>query len=709
MASGITFATSQGSEQVYGFSPEEFIADKYLWDTRVPPEDRLQASIRHRLEDIWAERPVKTVHRFLHKDNSLRWIHCTMVPRRNEAQHCWYVTAVGVDITEQKLLEENLRRYERIVSATADGISLVDNSYTYQLINETYLCWNLKHRDQIVGHTVADLLGEEPFTRFVKPNFDRCLQGEVVTYEEWFEFPGVGQKFVSATYSPYRDPKGTISGIVASTRDLTSLKRTEQALFESQLQYLHLVNAVQGIVWEADPVTLQFTFVSAQAEKILGYPVSQWLEENFWIDHIHPEDREAAIANCQTCIQALEPHSFEYRMISADGKEVWLYDTVNITFEESKPGKLQGLMVDITDRKLADASLRDYQQMIQQVADSTLAILYIYDLLENRNVFVNSQIEAVLGYSPAEIQVIGSSLMPSLIHPDDLPQALTLQDRCCQATTDEVLPIEYRMRHKDGSYRWLLSRDRVIKRTANGDPWQILGVATDITHQKQLQDQLAAQLEREHLLASISQRIRQTLDLSEILLTAVHEVRQLLKTERVVLYRLETDGTGTIVAESVEPGTMPLLGMIIEDSCFRNHWYLAYQQGRISQINDIETAAIQACHGELLRRCQVRANLVVPILQGERLWGLLIAHHCSEPKVWQPWTAKLMQRIASQLGIAIQQAEIYSQLQQSERYNRALVDAIPDLLLRVKRDGTRTFIKFGSDYGDQVKLYHQKT
>ncbi len=871
---------SQGAEHLYGFSPDEFFADPYLWDSRVPEEDVRQSSIRHRLEDIVAERPINTVYRFLHKDNSLRWIHCTMVPRRDDAQNCWFVTSVGVDITEQKLLEEELRRYEQVVSATVDGISLVDHTYTYRLINTTYLRWNQKHRDQIVGHTVAELLGEETFTNLVKPNIDRCLQGEVVTYEDWFEFPGVKQKFVSVTYSPYRDLDGMISGIVVSTRDLTSLKRTEQVLYETQMQYLNLVNTVQGIVWEADLATFQFTFVSAQAEKILGYPVSQWLEPGFWVDHIYPEDREAVIKCCQVARQALESHSFEYRMISAKGEVVWLYDSVTVVVEAGQLSKLQGLMVDITDRKLADSSLQEYQQMIQQVAESTLAILYVYDLLENRNIFVNPQIEEVLGYSSAEIQEMGSSLFPNLVHPDDLFQVLTLKDRCTQVTADEILPIEYRIRHKDGGYRWLLSRDRVIKRTANGDPWQILGVATDITHQKHLQAQLVEQVEREHMLASISQRIRQTLDLSEILQTAVHEVRQLLEadrvlvykllpdgtgetvaesvlpgwisimgltfseevfpseyrqlyqqgriraitdiesgsdmitaclqefveqwqvraklivpilqgeelwglliahqcsgprswspwdselmlqladqvaiairqaelyrevqqqsqqqellnsivqrirqsldleqiwesavqevrhllqTERVVIYRLEHNGMGTIVSESVKPGTLPLLGMIIEDSCFTNHWHLAYQQGRISQINDIETAAIQACHVELLRHCQVRANLVVPILQGEELWGLLIAHHCSEPKKWQPWTAKLMQQIASQLGIAIQQAEIYSQLQQSEGYNRALVDAIPDLLLRVKRDGTRTFIKYGSDYGDQVKIYH---
>jgi PAS domain S-box-containing protein len=697
---------SQGAEQIYGFSPDQFFADPYLWDSRVPEEDVRQASIRHRLEDIVAERPISTIYRFLHKDNSLRWIHCTMVPRRDDAQNCWFVTAVGVDITEQKLLEEELRRYERVVSATVDGISLVDPTYTYRLINNTYLRWNQKHRDQIVGHTVAELLGEETFTRLVKPNIDRCLQGEVVTYEDWFEFPGVKQKFVSVTYSPYRDLNGMISGIVASTHDLTSLKRTEQVLYETQMQYLTLVNTVQGIVWEADPATFQFTFVSAQAEKILGYPVSQWLEPGFWVDHIHPEDREAVIKFCQESTQALKSHSFEYRMISAKGEVVWLYDSVTVVDEAGVLSRLQGLMVDITERKLADASLKDYQQMIQQVAESTLAILYVYDLLENRNIFVNPQIEAVLGYSSAEIEEMGSSLFPSLVHPDDLFQVLTLKDRCSEATADEILPIEYRIRHKDGSYRWLLSRDRVIKRTANGDPWQILGVATDITHQKHLQVQLAEQVEREHLLNTVSQQIRQTLDLEQIWTAAVQEVRQLLNTERVIIYRLEQDGTGMIVSESVEPGILALLGIVIEDSCFTNHWHRSYQQGRISQINDIETAAIQPCHLELLRRCQVRANLVVPILQGEDLWGLLIAHHCSEPKEWQPWTVKLMQQIASQLGIAIQQAEIYTQLRQSESYNRALVDAIPDLLLQVKRDGTRTFIKYGSDYGDEVKLYH---
>jgi len=128
--------------------------------------------------------------------------------------------------------------------------------------------------------------------------------------------------------------------------------------------------------------------------------------------------------------------------------------------------------------------------------------------------------------------------------------------------------------------------------------------------------------------------------------------------------------------QSVSRPELSLLGRVIEDHCFVSQWHQAYQQGRISAIEDIDTAPIQPCHRELLASLGVRANLVVPILQasapggtspkeGElaRLWGLLIAHHCTAPKKWDPWMPDFLRQIADQLGLALQQAELFQQLQ----------------------------------------------
>ena len=179
----------------------------------------------------------------------------------------------------------------------------------------------------------------------------------------------------------------------------------------------------------------------------------------------------------------------------------------------------------------------------------------------------------------------------------------------------------------------------------------------------------------ERLLAKIALRIRQSLNLDEVLNTAVAEVRQFLQTDRVVIYRFEPDWSGIVVVESVSSDWSPTLGAAIQDTCFTTEVQVQpYKQGRIRAIEDIYTEDIAQCHVDLLARFQVRSNLVVPILQGENLWGLLIAHHCSAPRKWQSREIDLLEQLATHMAIAIQQSELYLQTQ-TELINRQRAEA----------------------------------
>lgn len=120
------------------------------------------------------------------------------------------------------------------------------------------------------------------------------------------------------------------------------------------LDYQALMASIDGIFWEADAQTLQFTFVSQQAEQVLGYPLDQWFTPNFWLEHMHPEDREWAAAFCAQATQENRNHHFEYRMLTADGRTVWLRDIVSVLQEGGQVVKLCGVMVDITERKQAE-------------------------------------------------------------------------------------------------------------------------------------------------------------------------------------------------------------------------------------------------------------------------------------------------------------------------------------------------------------------
>jgi PAS domain S-box-containing protein len=200
--------------------------------------------------------------------------------------------------------------------------------------------------------------------------------------------------------------------------------------------------------------------------------------------------------------------------------------------------------------------------------------------------------------------------------------------------------------------------------------------------------------ERERLVAEISQQIRQSLDLKTILNTTVSEVRHLFDTDRVLIFRFRPDWSGTVIAESVGAEWKAVLATTMTDPCLATTYVRQYQQGRISAIADIHSTDLDPCHVEMLARFQVQANLVVPILHSDQLWGLLIAHHCSEPRSWQSSEVELLKQLSTQVGTAIQQAELYQQaqielaerqrveaeLRDSELFNRQILDSTYDCI-----------------------------
>ncbi len=191
----------------------------------------------------------------------------------------------------------------------------------------------------------------------------------------------------------------------------------------------------------------------------------------------------------------------------------------------------------------------------------------------------------------------------------------------------------------------------------------LVGTIRDITGQKQVEAVLRQQAERERLIRAIALRIHQSLDLDEILNTTVTEVRQFLDTDRVLIYRFNPDWSGIVAVESVIDPWNAVLDIHVKDDCFVENYVKAYQEGRIQVIEDIYQAGLADCHLEFLAQFQVRANLVVPILRGEELWGLLIAQHCRSTRKWQELEIDLLQQLATQLAIALKQLEYKQQLE----------------------------------------------
>ncbi len=217
---------------------------------------------------------------------------------------------------------------------------------------------------------------------------------------------------------------------------------------------------------------------------------------------------------------------------------------------------------------------------------------------------------------------------------------------------------------------WALSRQAIIQL----ELWRHLAETVDIkTEPEGKTEQLRLPTERERLVVEIAQRIRQSLSLSSILNTTVSEVQQFLQVERVFIYRFEPDWGGVVVVESVASGWKPILGSKLKDPTFVESYVQPYKEGRIQATADIYAGDLTQCYVDFLAQFQVKAALVVPILQGE-LWGLLVANHCSSPRQWQQLEIDLLKQLATQVAIAIQQSTLFEQVQ-TELAERKRVEA----------------------------------
>lgn len=294
----------------------------------------------------------------------------------------------------------------------------------------------------------------------------------------------------------------------AAARDITEHKRMEEALRRANNELEQhvaertqelaatnaavrvaeswqraLIDSIQGIVWECDAQTWKFSFVSPQAEQMLGYPVRHWIDDpDFWHTHIHPDDRDWVMEYCLASSREKRKYSFEYRMIAADGRTVWLQDIVTVETDEHGPAILRGIMVDITERKQAEATLRESEARFRSLFEE-VPIAYQSLDIEGRYLDVNKGLCTLLGYSPDEL--LGKpfdNFWPSDVR-ELFPAGFVSFKRTGSATN------HLRLRRKDGKDIVVILEGR-IQRDQKGNFLRTHCILTDITEQKLIEENL---------------------------------------------------------------------------------------------------------------------------------------------------------------------------------------------------------------------------
>ncbi|MDO9237072.1 MAG: PAS domain S-box protein [Aquabacterium sp.] len=314
---------------------------------------------------------------------ALRHVLLGGAPVRDE--HGNIVGRIGTftDITARKhadaALIASLEFSANLIQSMRDGFSVLDPDGLQVEVNPAFC--------EMTGFTRAQLVGGRPPYAYWPPEnqaqLESALQAVLTDRFSSVELTFMrqnGERFpVIVSPSAVKNRLGETVNYAAVVIDITQAKQAETALRISEARFRDLVDSTDGIVWEADATTFVFCAVSNNAERMLGYPVSDWLQPGFWAAHIHPDDRDQAVHYCAQCTGRLEDHDFEYRFIAQDGRVVWLRDLVKVVHEDGQARWLRGLMLDVTERKRMHDELAQHRNHLE-----TLVAQRTKDLVEAR-------------------------------------------------------------------------------------------------------------------------------------------------------------------------------------------------------------------------------------------------------------------------------------------------------------------------------------
>ncbi|MEO6861703.1 MAG: response regulator, partial [Microcoleus sp.] len=406
---------------------------------------------------------------------------------------------------------------------------------------------------------------------------------------------------------------------------------------------------------------------------------------------IHPDERDQVQATIQDYLDRQTPnYAAEYRLQCKDGSYKWVFARAQAVWDEAgNPLRMVGSMTDISDRKAAELALWRVTQAVESTSDA----IAIADL-KGRSIYHNQAFIQRYGYTVEELNYLGDRA------------ALYIRSKSYKQIYKNIRQGrswcgEVSLRTKNHETVTALVRADSIK-DINDHSIGLIAVITDITKRKESEAVLRQQLKSEQLAVAMLERIRSSLNLEEILTKVVEEVRHFLQVDRTVIYQFKPDWSGFIAVESVAKNSLPILGTEIYDPCFGETYATLYQDGRIRATDDVYNAGIADCHLTLLARFDVRANLVVPILQGKNLWGLLIAHHCTGPRPWQKFEAECLKQLGVQLAIAIQQSTLFEQAQ-TEIADRKQAEAALQLAVLAAESANRAKSDFLANMSHELR------
>ncbi|GAB1542668.1 hypothetical protein NUACC21_53420 [Scytonema sp. NUACC21] len=486
--------------------------------------------------------------------------------------------------------------------------------------------------------------------------------------------------------------------LLEARRAMQELQQQTQQAQRREAQLRIALEAARMSTWDWDMTSNKVAW--SDRFKAL-FPLENEIEGTSYeafIERLHPQDRDFVNRSVKQALQEGTEYDIEFRVLWQDGTIHWMASK-GVVFRNSEGVALRmsGVDMDITKHKQAEESLEVYanrQALVAELSQMALAGLCLTTLMHETVTLVAQSLE-VEYCNILELMPDGQTfkLKAGVGWHEDLVEKTTVSAaRDSQAGytllfQEAVIVNDFRTETRFSKPQ-LLGEGEIVSGLSllipgKNAPFGVLEVHTTRSHtfnkddiyflqavtnmlaaaieRQKVEDALRDSEQRSQLFADITLKIRQSLQIDEILQTSVTEVQQVLHADRVLIFRLLSDGSGVVVQEAVVPGFLSVLGHNIDDPCFQEDYIEKYRQGRIGSIANVEQVAVESCYIKFLQQLGVKANLVVPIFLKNKLWGLLIAHQCASPREWTSWQTELLRQLADQIGIALAQAQLLEQ------------------------------------------------
>jgi PAS domain S-box-containing protein len=472
---------NENYQRLFG-APERSSDSDNWWVDRLHPEDREHVLTAQDAAFASGSSLFSPEYRLRRPDGSyVDIIERSLIVRDAQGQVVRMMGAL-TDISERKRAEKALQEYEKLVEATQTLTAVVDRDYRYLLVNSAFLKHNSLDREQVVGRSVSEVLGQEVFEGVIKKNLDACFRGEAVQYEMKHTYPEVGERDLLVSYIPIKGPAG-IDRVGSAIHDITEQRRAEEALKASEERFRSLVENVTVGVYRTTPEG-HILMANPALVRMLGFDSFQELAtrnlelEGFATGYPRSAFREQIEREGEVI-------GFESAWQRRDGTVVFVRESARaVRASDGRVLYYDGIVEDVTERRQAEQGFRESEARFRAVFENAAIGIALVDM-HGYPVESNSALQKMLGYSKTELAQMAFT---QVTHPDDVQASWDLFSELCEGKRDRY-QLEKRYCRKDGQIVWGQLTESLV-RNQNGEPQYAIAMIEDISGRKRAAEAL---------------------------------------------------------------------------------------------------------------------------------------------------------------------------------------------------------------------------